>query len=192
MIERVRIWTWKPRWWNSKMRLEAVIVQVWRCIWRPRWCNSEMHLEAKIKSNSDIHLEAVFERVWRCTWRPRLCNSEMQLEAVIVRLWKCTWRPWSIKIGGELGRGWSGGNRSGGRCNGSWDSIHWLTHNFGKVESWVQWGPPRYERLAGSGVQSNLGWYSTQCMQYSVYAVLGVNPCPLHGEIDRDDSTSCS
>ena len=68
------------------MRLEAVIVQVWRCIWRPRWCNSEMHLEAKIKSNSDIHLEAVFERVWRCTWRPRLCNSEMQLEAVIVRL----------------------------------------------------------------------------------------------------------
>jgi len=32
----------------------------------------------------------------------------------------------------------------------------------------------------------------TQCMLYSVYAVLGVYSWSWHGEIDRDDLTSCS
>jgi len=155
-----------------------------------------------------MHLETVIERVYRCTWRPRSCNSEMHLEAVIERVWRCTWRPWLIEIGGVLGGGQSGGGRSGERCDGSWDSIHWLTRNRGNVGNWVQHGLLRDERLAGSGRQSILGWCSTQCMLYSVYAVLGVcctrcmlysvyavlgvNSWSWHGEIERDDLTLCS
>jgi len=116
----------------------------------------------------------------------------MHLEAVSERVWRCTWRPWSSVIGGVLGGGRSGGGRSGGRCDGSWDSIHWLTGNRGNVESSVQSGPPRDEWLSGSGRQSMFGWCSARCMQCSVYAVLGVNSWSLHGEIDRDDLTSCS
>jgi hypothetical protein len=33
---------------------------------------------------------------------------------------------------------------------------------------------------------------STECMLYSVYAVLGVNCSSWHGEIGRDNITSCS
>jgi len=33
---------------------------------------------------------------------------------------------------------------------------------------------------------------STQCMQNSVYAVLGVNSSSWHGEIERNDLTLCS
>jgi len=36
------------------------------------------------------------------------------------------------------------------------------------------------------------GVCSTRCMQYAVYAVLGVNSCSRHGEIESDDLTSCS
>jgi len=98
------------------------------------------------------------------------------------------------KIGGVLGGGWcgsdwseggqsggsqsggseSGGSRSGGMWDGSWDSIHWLTHNCGNVENWVIQGLLRAERLAGSGRQSILERCSMGCMQYSVYAVLGL------------------
>jgi len=99
----------------------------------------EMHLEAMIV-NSETHWESVIERVWRCT----------------CRLW------WS-EIGGVLGS-----VRFGGRHDGSWDSIHWLTCNFGKVESWVQQHPLRDEKLAGSGRLSILGWCCTWCMLYSV------------------------
>jgi len=139
-----------------------------------------------------MYVEAEIERVWRCTWRPKSWNSEMHLEAVIEWVLRCTWWPWSIEIGGVLGGGWSGGCRLGGRCDGSWHSIHWLTGNHGNVESWVQSGPLRDERLAACGRQSILGWCSARWMQYSVYAVLGVNLWSLHGEIDREDSTSCS
>jgi hypothetical protein len=36
------------------------------------------------------------------------------------------------------------------------------------------------------------GVCGTQCMLYSVYAVLGVNSSSQHGEIESDDLTSCS
>jgi len=77
-------------------------------------------------------------------------------------------------------------------CDASWDSIHWLSRNCGNVENWVQQGPLRAERPAGIGRQSMLWWCSTRCMQYSVYAVLGVNSWSWHQEIDSDDLTSCS
>jgi len=116
----------------------------------------------------------------------------MHLQAVIERVWRCTWRRWSIEIGGVLGGGWSGHGRSGWRCDGSWDSIHWLTGIRGNVESWVQSGPLWDERLAWSRRQSLLGWCSAQCIQCSVYPLLGVNWWSLHWEMDRDDLTSCS
>jgi len=149
-------------------------------------------------------------------------NSGMHLEAVIDHVGRYIWRPWSIKIGGLLGGGWSGGNwsegsqsggsqsggsqsggsqsggsesgvgRSGGRYDGCCDSIHWLTRICGNEENWVQQGPLKAERLAGSGRQLILGWCSTRCMQYSVYALLGVNSCSWHGEKERDVLTAWS
>ena len=151
-------------WENLEMHLEAVIVWTGRCTWRPRWCE----LGGLNRARLEIHLEDVIKRVWRCTWRP-----------------------WSSEIG-VLGGSQSGGGSSGGRCDGSWDFIHWLTRNCAIVENWVQHGRPRDERLAGSRRQSILGWCSPRCMQYSVYAVLCVNSWSSHGEIEKDDLTSYS
>jgi len=120
-----------------------------------------------------IYLESVIDRVWRCTGRPRWSelrdelvgrdqsSLEMHWEAVTERVWRCTCRLWSSEIGGLLG-----GGRFGGRHDGSWYSIHWLTCNCGNVESWVH--PPRDEKLAGSRRLSILGWCCTWCMLYSV------------------------
>jgi len=123
---------------DSAMHLEAVKEGVWRCTWRPRWSNSEIHLGAEFELNTVIHSDAVIKRIWRCIWRPRSCNSEMHLEAEIGRLGRCTWRPWSIEIGGVNRGDRSGGGSSGGRCNGFWDSIYWLSCNHDNVKSWVQ------------------------------------------------------
>jgi len=120
--------------------------------------------------NSEMHLEAVIEWVWWCTWRPCSCKlggrnracSEIHLQAVIERVWRCTCRLWSSEIGGVIG-----GGRFGGRRDGSWDSIHWLTCTCGNVESWVQ-HPLRDEKLAGSGRLSILGWCCAWCMLYPV------------------------
>jgi len=81
---------------------------------------------------------------------------------VAERVWRYTCRPWSSELGGVLG-----GGPFGGRRDGSWDSIHWLTCNCGNEESWVQ-HPPRDEKLAASGTLSILGWCCTWCMVYSV------------------------
>jgi len=82
----------------------------------------------------------------------------MHMEAVIERVWRCTCRLWSSEIGGVLGSG-----RFGGRRDGTWDSIHWLTCNCGNVESWVQQHPPRDGKLAGSGRLSILWWCCPLC-----------------------------
>jgi len=42
------------------------------------------------------------------------------------------------------------------------------------------------------GRQTMLGECCTQCMLYSVYALLGVNSWSWHGEMERDDLTFCS
>jgi hypothetical protein len=169
---------------NSDIHFEVVIVGTWRCTWKPASsefgdaleglgrAGLEMHLEAEIYWNSEMHMEGMTERVLKCSWRPQSWNTERHLEAMIERVGRCTCRPWSIGIQGVLGGGWSWGGRSVGRCDSSWDSIHWCTHNCGNVESWVQYSPQRDERLAGSGRQFILGWCCTRCMLYSVYAVL--------------------
>jgi len=119
----------------------------------------------------------------------------MYLEALILRGKRCTWRPWSSKFGDALwgrdqasveihfeavieqvrcwnSRPWL--SELGGRRDGNWDSIRWLTCNFGKVESWVQQHPQRDGKLDGSwklaasGRLSILGWCCSWCMLYSV------------------------
>jgi len=217
---------------NVDMHFMAVIKWVWRCTWRQSWSEIEdMHLEAMItwtwrSWSSEFGdalvgcdrgtLEAVIERVWRCTWRPWSCKPggcnqrslEISLEAVIDKVWRCTWMPWSSAIGAECGGGQSRGGSSGRRCEVSWDCIRSLTRNCGNVENWVLDGLPRDERLGGSGRELIVGWFSTQCMQYSVYAILGVcctwcmlylvyavlsvNSWSWYGEIERDDLTLCS
>jgi len=104
----------------------------------------------------------------------------MHLEAVIVLIWRCTWRQWSIDIGGVL------------VGNVSWDFIHWLTRICGNVQNWAHQGPPRDGRPAVSRKQSIMGWCSTWCMQYSVYAVVSGNSWSWHGERERDDLILCS
>ena len=121
----------------------------------------------------ESHLEAEIEWTQRCHWSPRSselrdtlrgrdrARLEMHLEAVIERVWRCTCRLWSSEIGEVLGSG-----RFGGRRDGSWDSIHWLTCICGNVESWVQQHLPRDGKLAGSGRLSILGWWCTWCMLF--------------------------
>jgi len=153
--------------------------------------------------NLEMHSEGVIKQVWRCTWRSwssgfgdtlvgcDRVSVEMHLEVVIKRVWRCTWRPWSSEIGGVLGDGQSESGSAGGRRDLSGNCIHHLTSNWGNVEHWVQHGLPWNERLTARGWQSMVGWCSTRCMQYSVYAALGVNCCSWHGEIERDNSTLC-
>jgi len=158
------------------MYLEAVIDRVEGCTLR-RWSSKFGDaLLGRDGAGLKMHFEAAIEWVWRYALGVRdLAN----LKAVILHVWRYTWRPWSIEIGGVLGGSRFGGGRSGGRCDGDWDSIHWLTRNRGNVESWEQSGPPWDESwLAAwdswSWNDAVLDVCSTRCMQYSVYAVLGV------------------
>jgi len=115
------------------------------------------------RASLKMNLTAEMEWTQRYTWRPWLSefghalggrdrvNSAMHAAAVPEQVWRYTCRLWSSEIGGVLG-----GGRFGGRRDGSWDSIHWLTCNCGNVESWVQL-LPRDEEQAGSGQLSILG-----------------------------------
>jgi len=193
MIERVERCTWRPRsnhlrdalggqdGVNSEIHSEAVIDRVWRCTWRPRSSELRNTLGGSDGASLEMDWEAVIKCVWRCTvtpWSSEVgdaigdrdwVNSEMHGGAVIERVWRCPCRLWSSYIGGVLGSG-----RFGGRHNGSWDSIHWLTWNCGNVDSWVQQHPPRDGKLArsgklvGCGRLSVLGWSCTWCILYSV------------------------
>jgi len=121
---------------NSEIHLEARIERGWRCTWRPWSCEPA----GRDWANLDMHLETEIEWTQRCTWRPGLRefgdelegHDRANLQAVIEHVWRYTWRLWLSEIGGVLG-----GGRFGGRRDGSWDSIHWLTCNCGNVESWV-------------------------------------------------------
>jgi len=186
VIEQIWRCTWRPslcelggrNCGRLEIHTEAVIEGVWKCTWRLWPCELRDRLGAHDRAN----LNAVIVPVSRFTWRPSSCelggrnheSLEIHLEAVIERVWRCTWRPWSSEIGGVLGRCQSGGSRSGGRRDRSWDSIHRLTCNCTNVECWVHHGLQRDEGLVGSGWHSIFGSCSTRCLQDSVYAVHGV------------------
>jgi len=156
------------------MHSEAVIERVWRYTWRLESNECGDARGGRERVTSEKHLEAMIEQGWWCTWR--LYSSElrdalggcdrasleMHLQAMIKRGWRSTRRRsmWRRSLGG--------------RRDGTWDTIHWLTRNCGNVGNWVQHGLLSDERLAGSGTRSILGWCSMWWMQYSVYAVLSV------------------
>ena len=128
--------------------LEAVIDRVWRCTWRPIWSELRDALGGRDRASLEMHLETEIEWTHRCTWRPWSrkfghalggqdgVNSEMHSEAGTERVWRCTCSLWSSEIGGVLG-----GSRFGGRRDGSWDSIHWLTCK--RIRNWLGAGDCR-------------------------------------------------
>jgi hypothetical protein len=60
----------------------------------------------------------------------------MHLEAIIKRVWGCTWRHRSSKIGGVVEHSQYGGctGQEGGRYDGNWESNHWLTFKWAKID----------------------------------------------------------
>jgi hypothetical protein len=169
-------------WGREGLSLEAAFMRVWRYTLRMTSSEFEDALGGRDRATLEMNLEAVIVPVWRYTWRPSWCELggrnrvrlEIRLDAVIERDSRCTWRTWLCKNGGVLRGSQSWAGWSGGRRAGSWDSIHWLTCYCGNVEGWVQHGLQWEERLVGSRRQLIMGWRSTQCTRYSVYAVLCV------------------
>ena len=173
---------------NWVIHSEAIIKPVWRGIWRPQSGKIGDTPGGCNRANLEMHLEAVIEL--GCEWA-RLWLSK----AVIDKVWRCTCRPWSSEIGGVFGGSRSGGGGWGGRHDGSWDCIHWLTRNSGNVVHWVQHGLRRDWVGAGDSrccVDAVCRVCSTQCFLYSVYAVLGVTSWSWHGVIESDDLGLCS
>jgi len=95
------------------------------CTWRRRSYELWDALGGRDQVNSE---DALRGRDWS--------SLEMHSEAVTERVWRCTRRLWSSEIGGVLG-----GSLFGGRCDGSWDSIHWLTCNW--MRNWLGAGDCR-------------------------------------------------
>ena len=156
-------------WASLGMQLETEMEWTLRCIWRPWLSKFGDALGGRDQVNSEIHFEAIIEHLGRYTWRPWL----IKIGGVRGGDWSEEGQSGRSQSGGsESGGGQSGGGSLGVMCDGNWDSIHWLTHNCGNVQNWVQQGPLRAGRLAGSRRQSILGWCSMWCLQYSVYVVL--------------------
>jgi hypothetical protein len=168
------------------------------------WCVLRYTFRRCDRARLDMHLGAVIKWIWRCFWRLRLSmlrnslggRNCASLEAVIERLWRCSWRP---RLGEDRDtlRGHDQARLeqyskavnleavcSGGRRDGSGDSIHWLSYNSANVENWVQHGLVRDEtgskrEIVDLGMMQNavytvLSECCTRCMWYLVYAVLGV------------------
>jgi len=170
---------WKSEWDEKLEKMECVFSLhdkmrwKWDAVYLP-WGLPNIYSASLISPPLPLYLRTPTVASYLYTWRPwstefghalggrDRVNSEMHSEAVTERVWRCTCRLWLTKIGGVLG-----GGQFGGRGDSSWDSIHWLTCNFGNVESWVQ-NPPRDEKLAGSGRLLILGWCCTWCMLYLV------------------------
>jgi len=162
------------------MHLEAVILQDCRCTWRRIGIEFRDTFPGCNQVSLEMHLEAWSEWTQRWPWRlfqgsleiPFRGHDHAYLEAVMKEVWGCTWRPRSIRIGGGLWCHPSTGNRLGGRCEGSLDSVHWSTHNCGNIENWVQQGPLRAERWETGWERETVDLWM---MQYIMYAILSVN-----------------
>jgi len=134
------------------------------------WVGSEMHLRATIVQTWMPMSREFRDSLLRCD----RVNLGIPSQSVMEQDFRYTWWPWSMKIGGWLGGAQSGSCRLGWSHDGSWDTIYWLYGNCENVESWVQQGPPRDERLAVGGGHLIMGQCGTRCTLYSMYAVFDV------------------
>jgi len=203
-LEALVVWTkwctWRPwstkfgvehgcwDWVNPDIHLEAVTEQFER--WTGREWLSELRdaLGGHDQANLEIDQEPIIvwtSKPWSSKFEnARGCHISGNWKAVSRWVWRWTWVPWYIEIRRVLGGSRSGGGGLGGRGEGSWDSIHLLPDNHGNVESWVRQDPPndeRWEMTERLGVRDSWSWndvilsfWSTWCMVYLVYAVLGV------------------
>jgi len=138
---------------------------------------------------------------------------------MIDKLCRCTWRPWSSEVGAVVANGRKGGRRSRSWDSIHWLTCHggniedWVQHRLTGEERLAGSGRQlmlriysmqcmQYSVYAVHGVcctwcmlylvYAVLGVCCTWCMLYSVYTVAGVNSWSWHGEIERDNLTSCS
>jgi len=142
-------WTWRRR--SNELR---------DALGGRKWENWEDAIGGRHRSSLEMYLDAKVELTQWCTLRARSrefgdalggrdrVNSEDALGgrdhpsleihsgALTERVWRHTCRLWSSEIGGVLG-----GGRFGGRRDGSWDSIHWLTCNW--MRNWLGAGDCR-------------------------------------------------
>jgi len=164
---------------SLKMYMQAGIEWLWRCTWRPRSCKFGDALGGRDRVNSVLHLDAVNKQVW--TWT----------EAEIEWTQKCTWRPGSSEFGDALG----GHDRARLEMHWGRDRVNSEMHLEAMIDQ--DWRSTWRRKTVDVGlmqyaVYAVLSVYSTRWMQYSVYALLGVNSWSWHGEIERDEWTSCS
>jgi len=144
---------------------------------------------------AEMKLNAVMERVWGCTWRPKLSklrdviggpdrpDLEMHFAALIKLTPPCTWRLKLPNFGAALGGQDCSGleeyceaghleavDREGGAMGGLTLFIGSLM-NVGMLE--INYNQVRREMRHETGLQQETVDHAM--MQYSVYAVLGVN-----------------
>jgi len=164
-----------------EIHLEAVVDRIWRCAGRPRWSELRDALGGHDWSSLEIHWEAVIERVWTWACRPRLselrdalrgcdrASLEMHVQAMIERDWRSTWRR-SI---------W----REARRQLSLYSLVNLKLWEYRELSttSAERWETSWERHTVDLGMMLNL-----------VYAGLGVNGRVWHGEIERDDLTSCS
>jgi len=133
-----------------------------------------------------MYLEAVIERVKRCTWRPWSWTQ------------RCTGRPWLSEFGDAL----AGYDRArleeylevvdleGGATAAETLFIGLLVIEGRELSTTTS--AERWE----TGWERDTGWeretVDLGMMLYLMYAVLSVKSWSWHGEIERDDLTSCS
>jgi len=181
--------------WSSVFEMYLAMEIEWtlRCTWRPGLCKFGDTLGGLGRYNWVMNFEAVMERVWRCTWRPR--SSTLR---------SCTWRPWSTEFGDSL----CGYDRASLEMHlqamierdwrGRWRWSIWREarrqlrlYSLVNLELWEC-----KELSTTSAERWETGWERETVdfgmMLYWVYAVLCVNSWLWHGEIERDDLTSCS
>jgi len=158
---------------SLEMHLETEIEWTQRCTFRPGSSEFRDAFGDRDRVNSNMQFEAGIERVWRCMWRPRMCelrdalggcdraSLEMHLEAMIERDWRSTWRRsiWRRKFGREA--------RQELRLYSLVNSELW--------ECGASSTPAEWWEIAWEWETVNHGM-----MQYSVYAVLGVNSSSCH------------
>ena len=120
---------------NFELNLELVIALVWRWTWRLTSSELRAALVGCDQASLELHLKTVIVQICRWCWNKfgnllgsqNLVNWDIPLDAMRTWFSRCAWRHLSIEIEAVHEDGPSGWCSMGGRSNGSWDSIDWLT-----------------------------------------------------------------